>query len=253
MSDDLGGLRERIDEIDASIVALLAERLAVCAEVAEVKARTGSAVIQPDRVREVLTSRRQWAIDRGVDADFAEQIFRTVLAETHRIEVAIDSPAAPAKHAGTLAGALETLSVRIDHLVLAVADLTAARTFLERLGFRVAATDDVCVVTADAGGVTLVVVAPEFDPAVAAHLERHGSGIQHVAVEVLNAGLARDALVAAGVPVATDVMVDADGHEQVFTVRDDSTGVQIGFIGRTGHRVSVGAENLRALFRSLPT
>ena len=85
MARDLPQLREKIDQIDAAIVALLAERMEVCREVAEVKAGSLTAVIQPQRVREVLTTRRQWAINSGVDADFAEQVFRTVLAETHRI------------------------------------------------------------------------------------------------------------------------------------------------------------------------
>ena len=62
----------------------------MCREVAEVKAGSSTAVIQPQRVREVLTTRRQWAINSGVDADFAEQLFRIVLSETHRIEVAHD-------------------------------------------------------------------------------------------------------------------------------------------------------------------
>ena len=79
MARDLPQLREKIDQIDAAIVALLAQRMEVCKEVAEVKAGSSTAVIQPQRVREVLTTRRQWAINSGVDADFAEQLFRIVL------------------------------------------------------------------------------------------------------------------------------------------------------------------------------
>ena len=85
MTRDLGELRDHIDQIDAAIVALLAQRMDVCREVAEVKATSSTSVIQPSRVRQVLTSRRQLAINAGLDADFAEQIFRTVLAETHQI------------------------------------------------------------------------------------------------------------------------------------------------------------------------
>ena len=106
MARDLPELREKIDQIDAAIVALLAQRMEVCREVAEVKAGTATAVIQPQRVREVLTTRRQWAINSGVDADFAEQVFRTVLSETHRIEVAHErGEASPTKIADTLLSA----------------------------------------------------------------------------------------------------------------------------------------------------
>ena len=98
---DLAALRSRIDQLDAALIAIVAERLAVCREVAEVKQGTDTPVIQPARVRDVVTSRRQQAIEAGVDADFAEQLFRVLLTETHRIEVAGHRPdPAPDKVAG---------------------------------------------------------------------------------------------------------------------------------------------------------
>ena len=81
-------LRAQIDSLDRLLVQVLADRLAVCREVARVKEGSDTPVIQPDRVRDVITSRRQLAIDADVDPDFAEQVFRVLLAETHRIEVA---------------------------------------------------------------------------------------------------------------------------------------------------------------------
>ncbi|MFM7964422.1 MAG: chorismate mutase [Actinomycetota bacterium] len=83
---NLNDLRQQIDDIDAAIIELLAQRMEVCRDVAALKAQTNTAVIQPQRVREVLTTRRQWAIDNDVDPDFAEQLFRILLSETHRIE-----------------------------------------------------------------------------------------------------------------------------------------------------------------------
>jgi chorismate mutase-like protein len=252
MARDLPELREKIDQIDAAIVALLAQRMEVCREVAEVKAGSSTAVIQPQRVREVLTTRRQWAINSGVDADFAEQVFRTVLSETHRIEVAHErGEAAPTKVADTLLSALDTVAVRIDHVVVAVVDLASASVFLKTLGFTVSATEDADNETASAVGVTVVLVGPGNDPAVRAHLDAHGSGVQHIAIEVLNAGFVQQALAAAGVPLLTDVVVDAAGHEQLFTVVDPATGVQLGFISRTGHRVPISGHNVRALFSAL--
>ena len=248
---DLSQLRKKIDEIDLAIIKLLGERMQVCREVAEVKAGSATAVIQPQRVREVLTVRRQWAIDSNVDPDFTEQLFRILLAETHRIEIAEerDEPA-PSKTADALRSALDTVACRIDHVVVAVANLDAAMDFLTSLGFKTTRTQDSAIVTADAGGVTVVLVGPG-DPGVDAHLAAHGSGVQHIAIEVLNAGFVQQALAEAKVPLLTDVIVDADGHEQVFTVLDPSTGVQLGFISRTGHRVPISGQNVRALFRAL--
>ena len=165
---DLSDLRQRIDAIDAALVNLLADRMNVCREVAEIKETTGAAVIQPQRVRDVLSSRRQWAIDAGVDADFAEQLFRTLLSETHRIEGAESrEELAPIKLAGdTQRSELDTVACRIDHVVVAVADLDAARKFFDGMGFTTTATDDASVVNAEAGGVTVVLVGADHNAAV---------------------------------------------------------------------------------------
>jgi 4-hydroxyphenylpyruvate dioxygenase-like putative hemolysin len=132
-----------------------------------------------------------------------------------------------------------------------VVDLASASSFLKTLGFALEPTEDADIVTATAGGVTVVLVGPGNDPAVRAHLEAHGSGVQHIAIEVLNAGFVQQALAEAGVPLLTDVVVDTAGHEQLFTVVDPSTGVQLGFISRTGHREPMSGHNVRALFTAL--
>ncbi len=248
---NLAELRQNIDAIDEAIVNLLAERMAVCKQVASVKAETAKPVMQPDRVREVLNLRRQWSIDKDVDPDFTEQLFRILLAETHRIEIAeVRTEPAPNKNADSLRSALDTVACRIDHVVVAVANLKAAIDFLTSLGFKTSPTQDEAIFIADAGGVSVVLVGPG-DPGVDAHLATHGSGVQHIAIEVLNAGFVQQALAKANVPLLTDVIIDADGHEQVFTVLDPSTGVQLGFISRTGHRVPISGQNVRSLFRAL--
>jgi chorismate mutase-like protein len=247
----LDDLRKQIDDIDAAIIELLAQRMEVCRDVASLKSQTKTAVIQPQRVREVLTTRRQWAIDNDVDPDFVEQLFRILLSETHRIEVAHDKPFdKPTKVADVLASALDAVACRIDHVVVAVAQLDSASKFLASIGFATTATGDPGIVIAEGGGVTIVLVGPG-DNAVDAHLKEHGSGVQHIAIEVLNAGYMQELLRSANVPLLTDVVVDEHGHEQIFTVLDPATGVQLGFISRTGNRVAMNGQNVRALFRAI--
>lgn len=249
-------LRARIDQLDRRLVEVLAERLSVCTEVARVKEGTDTPVIQPARVRDVITTRRQWAIDAHVDPDFAEQVFRVLLAETHRIEVA-GPDAAPDKAAApeSARSALDTVATRIDHVVIAVDDLdVAASTFTDRLGFHrvpLAGGEVVGMCAVAAGGVTMVLVGQEASPSVAKYLAEHGSGIQHLAIDVLNAGYARAALTAVDAPLLTEVVVDANGHEQFFTIHDPTIGLQLGFISRTGHRVGIGGANVLALFDAL--
>lgn len=253
---NLTDLRTRIDQLDAALIAIVAERLAVCREVAEVKQQFDAPVIQPARVRDVVTSRRQQAIEAGVDADFAEQLFRVLLTETHRIEVAGHRPdPAPDKQAaGSGSSGLDTVASRVDHVVVAVPQLAAATaSMVGRFGFHEVplAEPHAGMAAVSAGGVTFVLVSPEASPAVARYLAEHGGGVQHVALEVLNAGYARACLADAGAPLLTEVVVDADGHEQFFAADDPATGVQLGFISRTGHRVGVGSANVLALFDAL--
>jgi chorismate mutase/catechol 2,3-dioxygenase-like lactoylglutathione lyase family enzyme len=255
---DLQQLRHQLDDLDRELIDVLARRLAVCREVAALKEHSDTPVIQPARVRDVLTSRRAMAIDAGVDADFAEQVVRVLLTETHRIEVAGNRPdPAPDKLADASAGAsaLDTVASRIDHVVVAVDDVDAtAATLRARFGFHVEQFADGQVpgmVAVAAGGVTLVLVGPAASPAVAGYLAQHGAGIQHLSIEVLNAGYARASLAESGAPLLTDVVIDGPGHEQFFAARDPRSGLQFGFISRTGHRVGVGAANVLALFDTL--
>jgi chorismate mutase-like protein len=255
-SSSLAALRERIDQLDAALIAIVAERLAVCREVAAVKEGVDAPVIQPARVRDVVTSRRQQAISAGVDADFAEQLFRVLLTETHRIEVAGRRPdpapdklAAHAERSG-----VDTVASRVDHVVVAVLDLEAAvASMTNRFGFHQLELADPRpgVAAVAAGGVTFVVVGPDASPAVARYLDAHGPGVQHVSIEVLSAGYARACLADSGAALLTEVTVDADGHEQFFAADDPATGVQLGFISRTGHRVGVGTANVLALFDAI--
>jgi len=258
-SPALAALRQRIDELDRQLLDILAQRLETCHEVARIKEHSDTPIIQPDRVREVVTSRRQYAIDKSVDPDFAEDIMRVVLAETHRIEIAgRRTDAAPEKSAspeGTRS-AIDTVSTRVDHVVIAVENLsTAVDTFTQNLGFHLEhpSNSHPGIAVIAAGGVTLVLVGPEAGPQVAAHIAHHGSGIHHIAIEVLNASYTHATLnstSSAVSPIVTDVVTDDHGHEQFFTLRDPASGVQLGFIARTGHRVGVATQNILEGFKS---
>lgn len=176
------------------------------------------------------------AIEAGIDPDFIEQLFRVLLTETHRIEVAGKRPdPAPEKQAASGVSALDTVASRIDHLVIAVEDADAVASELcDRLGFhRRAESSSPAVVAVGAGGVELILVGRDASAAAASSLDRHGPGVRSATIEVLNAGYARASIDALGA-VATDVLVDADGHEQFFVVDDGNLGVSLGFLSRTG-------------------
>jgi 4-hydroxyphenylpyruvate dioxygenase-like putative hemolysin len=120
--------------------------------------------------------------------------------------------------------------------VVAVHDFAAAReSLVSRFGFHDAPLAGPVVPGVGAvvaGGVTIVLVGAEASPAVERYVVQHGDGVQHIALEVLNAGYARACLAATGAPLLTDV-------------------VQLGFISRTGHRVGIGSATVLALFDRL--
>lgn len=264
----LSELRNKIDEADRQLLAVLQERFALCYEVAAIKGNVQSQVLQPERVRDVLRSRVEWARERSIDAEFAELLFRSLLSETHRIEaVHLRSGDVETHEAiqdvetGDAEGqpdrgpfvdsALQTTACRIDHVTVAVDDLDEAiRFFVDNLGFRVRSPIgshpdhpglDSAVV--DAGGVTFVLMRATSDhPG-----EPIRTGVHHIAVEVLNASFVRSALDEAGCPLQTDVVVTENGLERFFTVRDSSSGLQLGFVSRVGERTNFDGGDVQAL------
>ena len=80
-SDDrtLGDLRRRINEIDDSLLELIAERQALSREVARVKRATGRATRDYEREREVIVAARDKANALGVAPDFAEKLLRMLI------------------------------------------------------------------------------------------------------------------------------------------------------------------------------
>ncbi|OCQ51591.1 T-protein [Photorhabdus australis subsp. thailandensis] len=83
---ELSQLRDQIDEVDKALLALLAKRLELVAEVGEVKSRNGLPIYAPDREMSMFTSRRQEAENFGVPPDLIEDILRRIMRESYTSE-----------------------------------------------------------------------------------------------------------------------------------------------------------------------
>lgn len=86
MSEELNALRERIDAVDQQLVDLLFKRLALVAEVGEVKSRHGLPIYAPDREAAMLAKRRADAERRGVPGDLIEDVLRRIMRESYSSE-----------------------------------------------------------------------------------------------------------------------------------------------------------------------
>ena len=87
---ELLGIRSSIDNIDAALIHLLAERFKFTQQVGRLKARHGLPPSDPDRERRQLARLRELAVEAHLDPAFAEKWFNFVVAEViqHHEELA---------------------------------------------------------------------------------------------------------------------------------------------------------------------
>jgi len=75
----LDHLREQIDSIDKQLVELLAQRRRVVQQVTEVKQQHDLPTFHPAREENLISARRAQATQAGLDPDYVEDLFRTVM------------------------------------------------------------------------------------------------------------------------------------------------------------------------------
>jgi chorismate mutase / prephenate dehydrogenase len=75
----LDHLRVQIDAIDKQLVELLAQRRRVVQEVIEVKQQHDLPTFHPAREENLISARRTQAVQAGLDPDYIEDLFRTML------------------------------------------------------------------------------------------------------------------------------------------------------------------------------
>lgn len=81
---ELGQLRESIDNIDAALIHLLAERFRCTRRVGELKATTGLPAADPGRERVMIKRLKALAQDAKLDPAFAEKFLNFIIAEVIR-------------------------------------------------------------------------------------------------------------------------------------------------------------------------
>ena len=84
MDETLRRYRESIDNIDAALVFLLAERFKVTKDVGAYKAQVALPPADPDRESKQIARLRRLAVDANLDPDFTEKFLRFIIEEVIR-------------------------------------------------------------------------------------------------------------------------------------------------------------------------
>lgn len=91
--DRLARYRDSIDNIDAALVFLLAERFKVTQDVGRYKAEAGLPPADPAREDEQIARLRELAASANLDPAFSEKFLRFVIAEVIRHHEQLADPA----------------------------------------------------------------------------------------------------------------------------------------------------------------
>jgi chorismate mutase len=80
----LAGFRKSIDNIDAALIHILAERFRITKEVGEYKARVAMPPADPEREERQIKRLRSLAEEADLDPEFSEKFIRFVIDEVIR-------------------------------------------------------------------------------------------------------------------------------------------------------------------------
>ena len=82
--DKLASFRKSIDNIDAALIHMLAERFRITKEVGEYKARSAMPPADPKREEQQIRRLRALAVEADLDPEFSEKFIRFVIDEVIR-------------------------------------------------------------------------------------------------------------------------------------------------------------------------
>lgn len=145
----------------------------------------------------------------------------------------------------------------VDHIAIAVRDLEEGiKLYSEQFGFQLherrrteGRTSAMVSAVMKAGPITIVLLqgtTPESQ--VSRYVEHYGPGVQHIAIEVDDLQTLTEELKSAGVEFDTNI-ISSPGLRQIFTHRDENSGMMYELIQRLGGDFS--DESVQNLFEQL--
>ena len=88
-NNEVSLFRRQIDDIDDTLMELIAKRMAVAKEIGEVKREKGLAVFQARRSNETMQRCDEYCRCAGLDAEVMKEIFEVIHSESIRLQLDI--------------------------------------------------------------------------------------------------------------------------------------------------------------------
>lgn len=148
---------------------------------------------------------------------------------------------------------------RIDHIAIAVSNLDEAINMYQNVfGFKLLETRETRGIFSgmksaefDAGAFAVVLIqGTDQQSQVSKYIEKYGPGVQHIAIEVDDIEVISARLKDNGIRFATDIIRGSD-MLQIFTEREENTGMMFEYIQRIDTSNGFDAENIQKLFEQL--
>ncbi len=79
-------LRKKVDETDAKIIRLIAERIRISEEIGKEKRRQGRQIGDSERERKVLENVRRMARDEKINQEDIENIYRQMIIACKKVQ-----------------------------------------------------------------------------------------------------------------------------------------------------------------------
>lgn len=89
--------RERLDQLDTTLIDVLAERMQLCARIAQLKRRGNIPMMQPHRLEHVRAKSIREGRAQGLEEGFVNRLIDVITAESCRLEDFIIDKRGPAK------------------------------------------------------------------------------------------------------------------------------------------------------------
>ena len=82
MNSDILKFRKKIDHLDDQIIRLLHKRFQIVEKIGIIKKTEDIAFTQPNRIHEIIETRKKMACEMGIPEDLIEKIYHLIIEES---------------------------------------------------------------------------------------------------------------------------------------------------------------------------